>query len=215
MRFTTTASLLAISASLLIQSAQGAVTWRFSGTIATVDPALGTEVVPGDAWQIDVTFDDSAGPIGNFGSSAFYGIQQSTLTYFATGGDLVATSTLNDLNHSISVQNDSGGRDFFTVDFSHGGGTPGLVPFSLNGEEIFDFNLSLSDFTQTAFNSTALPTSIDLNDFSLRQGRSQFGDSGFDVTYNVSDFTIVPEPQTFAIPALIAAGVFYIRRRKQ
>ena len=101
------------------------------------------------------------------------------------------------------------------LSFSHAGGlgAADLSPMNLNGHDIVDFNLSLSDFTETAFTSTDLPASINLADFGLKQGVSQFGTDGWDVTYNLTDFSVIPEPNYTILSVFIGLGAVALRRR--
>ena len=188
------------------------ITWRFSGTVATVDANLGTEVEFGDPWELDVTFDDTAAPSGDFGENfKIYNIIETSLTLYGNSGPLTATSTETSLTHGMSIQNNNGGRDFFTIDAGSD-----LAGFSLNGHAIRSVNLSLSDFTERAFDSAAIPTAIDLNSFGQKQGFAQFGVSGDDVTFNFSNFAVVPEPSYFGLGAatLLAVGIIRVRRKK-
>lgn len=97
----------------------------------------------------------------------------------------------------------TGRQDSFSF---HASGTQGLYNYSRSG-------INLADSTRTVFSSTALPTSLLLNSFTLAQMNltGSKGASTFSIVGNVTTLTLIPEPATLL---LLTAALPLLRRKR-
>lgn len=216
---TGTRLLLLLALTNLTATAQVTV-YRISGTVALVGGDLGSTVQVGNAFQVDFTFDESVALHMNFGSFALYKSMASELR-IVTGGSGTLTWTAstplsNDFNHGFAVSNNNSGYDRINFDANN----TYLAGPVLNGVSVSSLYFNLQDFTQTAFGSTAIPSSLSLGSFGQKEGRLYFGGQTAGETI---DFTLtgieknpaaIPEPSAYAalLGGMALAGLLWRRR---
>ncbi len=170
------------------------ITFRFTGSVNQVDVPLGNTVQIGDACTVDVIFDPDAGPV--FAGLSRYPVVRSSFTIHAASGDLTASVEAGPQEWIII--NDRMGAfqsDQWLWSAPLGDGFGGKLAsaqfFSIGEHEIRDYNIHLTDNNASAFSNDALPLTLDLSAFSLRQGFSQFGQAGHDVRFNVEALEVL------------------------
>lgn len=196
--------------------------YRITGTVASVGGDLGTTVQTGNSFQVDFKFDEAVALHMNFGSFALYKSMESKLQIVTSGNGtltwMASTPLSNDFNHGFAVNNNNSGSDRINFDAN----STYLAGPMLNSETVSSLYFNLQDFTQTAFNSTAIPSSLSLGAFGQKEGRLYFGGQTAGETINFTLTNIdrnpaVPEPSTYAaiLGGLALIGVVLRRRFAQ
>ncbi len=218
MKIITHASVAFFSLYALV-TADPITTFRFAGTVQSVGADLGPAVSVGDFYEADFVFDEATALFNNFGNLALYNNLLSEIRIQTTGGTLTwsASDPLgNDINNGFTIDNNNLGRDAIT--FSTGPGQ--LLGPALNGEAVVGHNFNLSDFTQTAFSSTAIPNSLSPSSFALKVLTLTFdGNLEADtIRFNLSSITKnpapVPEPSTYLTLAGGTLALLMLRSRR-
>ena len=219
MKLSKTSILIAIM--LLVGATQAhAATWRvdFSGSLDTIDAALlGTDFTIGETFSGVYFFDDTTpdaepgGNTGNYFSDGSYTV--------STSGGFVAVGTAT---HLLVLDN-------VTYDSYSASGMWSTAPGSASGIPFKEVSVGLGDTTETALSSAAMPTSIDLSDYTWASFSIAFEDwdvaadpMGDNVVFaeasgalDTMTITPVPEPATLSLLAMGALGMIVRRRRNQ
>ncbi len=168
----------------------------FLGTFNPTDPASGTiffesstqDNLPGDP------------------NSAVYDGALNGVTHTVQFGGYTATGDMGSITMSL------GAFDIWTAFVGNVSGA-GVVGFTL-----VDVILALEDNTGSAFPDDSLPTSFDLNDFSLEQARLVFQDAGMNfatVTATLTSISVsVPEPSSGLLLLVALALPAALRSRR-
>lgn len=136
--------------------------------MTSVDTALSPQFEAGDAISIDLAFDTATPNLipgdPHRAAYAWTGFTMQFGSYFISFPyDPTSFSGLDVLDN-FSVNSDG----FGPTSFTSGTGAP------VNGLALWTGFFGLLDFTQTAFNGIALPTSLDLTAFQSRSAELQF-----------------------------------------
>jgi hypothetical protein len=171
------------------------ITVNFTGTIIAVPTELSAGFTPFDAvsgsFQFDsTTLDTVANP--NVG---FY---PGPTNFSFTFGSYTATSPGGEPSHFIRV--DDNLVLSITIDL-YGVETRNVTGASFGLFQPSRLTFILGDSTATAFESDALPTSLDLSAFDSHSAAIVFANNG-DLIQVVADITSIAEPSTFALLGL-------------
>jgi hypothetical protein len=188
----------------------------YHGHLNSIDPHLAGQFAPGDAFTVDITYDTA------FGSDSVpnpaIGVYDFVLTSMtATIGSHTFALDTGGIPNSVRVDNDSLGRDVFSVD-----ATPLGSP--VNGYDPFNVNIFLQDNTHALFSNDTLPQST-LAAALFSAGTLQFdvfdGSGPFPDFYSVRAAIDIPAktpiPPSFPLFASALGGLTWLgwRRRVQ
>ncbi|MFT3785140.1 MAG: PEP-CTERM sorting domain-containing protein [Tepidisphaeraceae bacterium] len=201
-------TILASIAALALSSGALAspITFQFDGVVTNVfsgSPALGAPwntagAVVGSPVQLTYTFESST-PDSNAGAN--FGTYLNAVSAYSLKINTTSQSVTGPAAISI-LESWPAGYDQYEMNFYGFTGTSGL-------------SFQLDDNTNSSFATDALPTSLNLSTFSLRQGDLVGGvPFGQTIRFRVDTLTIlVPEPTTLAAAALGAVTSLKRRRR--
>lgn len=219
---------------------QGAIVFfEFTGTITSVisnDPdnpsaIFGAIVAPGDPVSGYFSLDTTAPVVGSedgiTGSGTAYGQNQPFRIFLEMGGvpfesdGLFIATVVNDFF------NTTGGTPIDGFGVSDGVETgPDLsgTTILVNGEVKSGWiNLQFIDSTATAFDSTAIPTSLNLSDFNFAGGRvggtepsGQINPFFYSATFSIDSMqvTAIPEPSLTLLGSVVVLGMVVRGRRR-
>jgi hypothetical protein len=191
------------------------VTVNFSGTVTSIDDPSGyiTGAKIGDTFSGTVVYDTSLAPDVPGANPETYTYLHTTTPPFAT--PLGITVTLDGHTFAsdgaglmqITVQNDLAGKPFPDVfgavaDVSLGGGTHTLAGFALG------------DSTGKALSSTALPTGIDLSQWTVGDFNLTNPTSATNIFAGTVNLNSVPEPASVMLLSLGMLGAVAARLRR-
>lgn len=171
------------------------VTFRFDGTVDTNSISQGEWrfAHPGDSFAFQYSFDAAAIDGDSGVEDGVFDNSISTYTLFAgagfesgTGGSISVSNRVSDLYH---------------------------VQIGLAGDFVAD--IMLRDNGGTAIGDDAMPTTINLSDWGVRQFNISFAGGGPPVGFldgTITSFTLVPAPATAAI---LGAGLLGTTRRRR
>ncbi|MFV2065714.1 MAG: PEP-CTERM sorting domain-containing protein [Pirellulales bacterium] len=196
------------------------VSYNFAGAITTAsDPLASFGIVTGDPFTGSFTYDTSLGIVSSGPGNVLYEqpapIAPLTFSVTVNGVQYAAANSSAPLR--IQVTDNSGGlNDQFVVHTVYTGSLvhplSGSYPFS-------NMALSLRDSSATIFSSTAIPSSLDLNDFDLvgfSLNLSQnLGDPASETLFlgTITSLTAVPEPGSLML-MLTAISLIRLSRRR-
>jgi hypothetical protein len=214
---------------------EGTVTNRFNNGLPDASDIFGLSVNVGDAVHGSFTIDTAATVFGSAvgaagGSAAGYTqVAPQDMQVFLAGG---VFSSIGDFASSIA--NDYQDNPLFdpfeqfTVHDGVSSGSPNLTgdTILLDGSpETARMRLEFTDLDATAFDSTALPDSLNLADFEIAEGTisgtrpsGQFNPFFYQATFRVnsisSSVVAVPEPSMVAALCGVVAAVSLRNRRR-
>lgn len=212
----------------------GTVTNAFDNTPGDGDQIFDSNVTEGDAVTGSFTLDTSVVPFatidGGFSGSGS-GYSQSSV--------IGLTVALNGVTYS----NDGAYNSGVVNDFRNAAAEPVFESFSVSDGEANGFDstsgsdllvdgvprdaylsLQFNDNDGTAFSSTALPTSLDLSQFEIAEGRidatepsGQFNPFVYAAFFSIDSITVtaVPEPGSVLLLSLLGTGPLLRRRSRQ
>jgi hypothetical protein len=183
------------------------VTFSFTGVVTDVDAALAAEFSPGEPVVGSYTFESTT--VDSDPGDPILGIYDNAISAFTAtfGGDYTVTQGLD---NDIAIADGLPGNDVYQV-FLTDPTAPTVAGLNLGA--IF---LGLADTTSTVFTSDALPlTPPSLSAFDLDSSGTLYLDSPNQAMhFQLTSFTIVPEPSTFVIIAIGLLGMGYCRRKR-
>jgi PEP-CTERM motif len=178
------------------------VTYQFSGVVTEVSAQIGAQILSSTfhvgnplSGYASLTLAFSNPTETNYNVSNFSATLNNNYTLTATAGG--AEVTLNNIVDSFGLSTNT---------------STGLHGPALNGFSPNAFSIDL-------FYNSGVLTSTDLLpqfvfDTSTNEGAIEFNSNPFDqVTFTMTDFSVVPEPSTLTLLALGAVGLVVMRRR--
>ncbi len=207
-RFAPIASIILSITILVLTTLSSAAPIRvdYGGSLTSVDSLLSPPFMVGDTYTGSYVFDSNAPDIGTSGNGGDFAATNFSVT-FSTGYNVTANmgeieTRLTSSQHTYSVRSRN------------------LIAGTVNGNFPIDFLLRLTDSSVTALQSTAIPTTIDLNDFDSRQFFFGFSETGPDGDNNVGlagtvtslSFTPVPVPSAMLLMGTGLLGLIGYRK---
>jgi len=219
------AAAVSVSLSVIGTAAQaGIVSLHFGGKVDSVSPLIAGTFHVGDVASVVLTYDSATSAYtGSTSSRAAYDLIELAVTfgsytasYPTDPAHLAFVTMINNDTTGLGIADTIGGTGFGTFAGPAVAGLPLRTAF-----------VSLFDFTQTVFGSTALPTTLNLADFQTRVAGLQFcnrdgcgiGTDDSEVMATIDSLTIagsVPEPSSSSLAslglcALLAAQAWRLR----
>ena len=216
-RLLAVATLVALCGSAPAQAAL--VSYNFAGTITSAGDPLGNfSISTGDPFAGSFTYDTTlavalSGP-GNVLYEKPAPIAPMAFSLTVNGTQYTAANSSAPLG--LQVTNDAGGlQDQFVYRTAFGGS----LVHPLSGSYLFsNMALSLHDSTGGVFSSTAIPSSLDLNDFDLTgislNLSQNLGDPGSETLFlgPITSLTLVPEPSSVMLMLTAVSLIGFARR---
>lgn len=212
----------------------GTITNRFNNGLPDASDIFGLTVNVGDAVSGYFTIDTSATQFGSFngsvGGSAVGYTQSQPLEINVNLGSGVFTS---DGDFASSIANDfqdnanSPPFEQFSVSDGVSSGTQNVSGETIlldGNQETARLSISFTDNEATAFNSTMLPTSLDLSMFEISEGTisgtrpsGQFNPFFYQAAFRIDSISAVaiPEPSSMAFVGGVTVLVVSRRRRRR
>ena len=182
---------------------------EFRGTVVEEEFRVGTSSPLSLGTLVEGVFTFNDNTVG-----AAYGTHQARYFNAVTSHQLSIEGVMFSANtpgNIIIDDNPGGAFDRFIVTNSSFTGT-GLI----NDMSVTGATMTLKDSTGTVFNSTALPSSVNLEDFDSRSLVVTFSNAaGTAVTAYRVEVTSVPEPATFALLLLVSPVAVWLIVRKR
>lgn len=205
------------SALLLSNARAQIVTFEFTGTANYVGSSLSPYFQTGDPYTLTLSYDTTAPNIGS-GNYGYYSLLSGSMIINASGG--IWSADLNgDNNGQVQIENQFS-YDRFQIQHSN------FSQPEVAGETAVSWLLTMYTEATDTFGSTALPTTLDLSDWSTNPSSTRFHiyfdglGSTYDVRFSVAAIntpSAIPEPSTYAaiVGLLALGGVIWHRRRQR
>lgn len=195
------------------------VSYNFAGAITTAsDPLVNFGIVVGNPLAGSFTYDTSLGVVSSGPGNVVYE-QSAPLTFSVTVNGVQYSAANSSAPLRVQVTDNSGGLNdqfvFHTV-------FAGSLVHPLSGSYPFsNMALSLHDSSATVFSSTAIPSSLDLNDFdiagfSLNLSQA-LGEPESETLFlgSITSLTPVPEPGSLVLLLTALPLMIRLSRRRR